>query len=93
MNFYYHKVIKLNILRFFKELLNKTFLTMILILVLGYFINMIPGVGWFNFILKSSIYSIFYGILMFSFGIIDFERELIKNTLKPILKKKHKCLN
>ena len=88
MNFYYHKVINLNIFRFFKELLSRTFLVLILILVLAYFISLIPGSGWFNFILKSTIYSIIYGILMFSFGIIDFEKELIKNTLKPILKNK-----
>lgn len=87
MNFYYHKVIGLNIFRFFKELLNKTILTVLLVFVIGYLINYIPGSGWLNFILKSISYSMVYAILMYLMGMIDFEKQLFKNALAPIVKK------
>ncbi len=87
MNFYYHKVIGLNIIRFFKELFYKTLPAIILIFIIGYFINYMPGKGWFNFIIKAVFYSIAYGVLMYSKGIIKFEKELFQNSLAPILKK------
>ena len=87
MNFYYHKTIGLNILRFFKELFNKTIVAILLIVAIGYFINYIPGTGWINFIIKAVSYSIVYIILMYKIGIIEFEKNLFKNTLSLILKK------
>tara|TARA_R110002049_G_scaffold275301_1_gene453322 strand:+ start:2219 stop:3706 length:1488 start_codon:yes stop_codon:yes gene_type:complete len=87
MNFYYHRVIGLNIFRFFKELLNKTILTVLLVFVIGYLISYIPGSGWLNFILKSISYSIVYVVLMHKIGLIDFEKQLFKNTLAPIFKR------
>lgn len=86
MNFYYHKKIGLNIIRFFKELLSKTLLVVILSLILGYFINLIPGEGWINFISKSVIYVTVFSLLIFKIGLIDFEKQLFKNTLNPLFK-------
>lgn len=87
MNYYYHKVIKLNILRFFKELLHKTLPVFLLTLAIGYFINMIPGENWLNFILKATLYSLVYLVLMFKLGTISFEKQLIKKTVFPIFNK------
>lgn len=87
MNFYYHKVIGLNILRFFKELLSKTIWAILLAMLAGYFINFIPGVGWLNFIIKSVCYSICYGFLMYTIGVIEFEKKLFKDSFAPILRK------
>ncbi|MEN3324118.1 oligosaccharide flippase family protein [Mariniflexile soesokkakense] len=87
MNIYYHKVIKINIPRFFKELLNKTFFTVIIIFILGYLVNYIPGYGWINFIVKAIIYSTVYAILMYLFGILDYEKDLFKNTTLSLLNK------
>ena len=86
MNFYYHKKIGLNIIRFFKELLSKTLLVVIFSLILGYFINLIPGEGWINFISKSVIYVTVFSLLMFKIGLNDFEKQLFKNTLNPLFK-------
>ena len=86
MNFYYHKIIGLNILRFFKELFHKTIVAMVLIIIIGYFINFIPGTGWINFIIKSIGYSVIYALLMYKLGIIEFEKELFKSTMQPVLK-------
>lgn len=87
MNFYYHKVIGLNIIRFFKELFHKTLPVVLLIFTICFFINYIPGQGWFNFVLKSICYSIIYVLLMYNLGIIEFEKELFINVYNSMLKK------
>ncbi|OEK08466.1 hypothetical protein A8C32_03175 [Flavivirga aquatica] len=86
MNFYYHKEIGLNIIRFFKELFNKTIFAIILAFAVGYVINLIPGTDWINFIIKSTIYSIVFSVLAYNIGLIDFEKDLFKKTLNPLLK-------
>ncbi len=88
MNFYYHRVIKLNILRFFKELGNKIVLALLIILAIGYGINYIPGDGWINFIIKGSIYTIVFVILMYSLGMLNYEKELFKKPIASVLKRK-----
>ncbi len=82
MNFYYHKVISLNILRFFKELAHKIIFTLILISIMGYGITHIPGYGWINFLMKSLLFTIIYGFLIYYLGMIEFEKNLIRNTIQ-----------
>ncbi|WP_445957804.1 lipopolysaccharide biosynthesis protein [Yeosuana sp.] len=87
MNIYYHRAIGLNIFRFFKELLHKIIWTVLLIFAIGYAISYLPGTGWVNFIIKGTGYSIVYVLLMYSVGMIDFEKQLFQNALAPIVKK------
>jgi len=87
MNFYYHRTIGLNIIRFFKELLNKTIIVLLVVIGISYLLNFIPGSGWGNFILKGTSYTIIYGVLIYFFGMINFEQELFKNSLKAVLNK------
>ena len=92
MNYYYHKVLNINVFRFFKELFNKTLLTFILILGIGYGIRFIPGDNWINFFLKSFIYSLVYFFFIYNFGIIEFEKLLFNKTIenfKSKFNKKH----
>jgi len=84
MNFYYYKVIKLNIPRFFKEVASKILPTFLLVLGIGYLIDFIPGQGWFNLGIKIAIYSIIFGSLIYAFGMIEFERDLFRNLVKTI---------
>ncbi|PKV50973.1 O-antigen/teichoic acid export membrane protein [Aquimarina sp. MAR_2010_214] len=86
MNFYYHRVVKINIKRFFKELFSRTMIALILILIIGYFINFIPGNGWLNFVSKSILYSLVYFLIMFYFGMIVFEKDMIKEYLYKLMK-------
>ncbi len=84
MNFYYHKVVKINIIRFFKEIFSKTMITLFGVLFTGYFINLIPGNDWLNFVLKSVLYTIVYFFSMFYFGMIPFEKEMLKGFIQKI---------
>lgn len=88
MNFYYHRVIKLNILRFFKELLNKIVLALLIVAIIGYGIDYIPGKGWMNFIAKGSLYTIAFVTLIYTLGMLDYEKKLLKKPLASILKRK-----
>ncbi|MCF8273429.1 MAG: oligosaccharide flippase family protein [Flavobacteriaceae bacterium] len=88
MNYYYYKVIKLNILRFFKELFNKTIISLFFVIIIGFVINIIPGENWFNFIIKAILYSIVFAIVFYYFAINKYEKELINNSfIKKIFKK------
>ncbi|QKX06873.1 oligosaccharide flippase family protein [Aquimarina sp. TRL1] len=87
MNIYYHKVIKLNIFRFFKELINKILPVAILVFIIGWFINYLPGEGWFNFILKGVLYSLCYASLMYLLGMVSYEKDIFKNAIGSILSK------
>ncbi|WP_341214646.1 oligosaccharide flippase family protein [uncultured Wocania sp.] len=92
MNYYYHKVLGINILRFFKELFNKTLLIFVLILGIGYLISYLPGDSWLNFFLKAIMYSVVYFALMYYKGSIEFEKLLfnksIGNLKNKIIKKR-----
>ncbi len=88
MNFYYHRVIKLNIPRFFKELAYRTIIALIIILAIGYFINYIPGDGWLNFVLKGSTYTIVFGVLMYTLGLHEYEKQLFVKPIASVLKRK-----
>jgi len=61
---------------------------LIVVVAIGYFINYIPGEGWLNFIYKGISYTIIFGILMYSFGIHEYERQLFVKPLVSVLKRK-----
>lgn len=87
MNVYYYKVLKLNLLRFFKELFMKTLPTQLIVVAIGYGINFIPGEGWINFIIKCGLYSAVFALLMYSFGMIPYEKQLFAGVLSKFSKK------
>lgn len=84
MNFYYHSVIGLNIPRFFKGLLNKTIIVVLAVVFISFFINLIPGSGWINFVIKGVTYTLTYGVLIYFFGMVNFEKDLFKNSFSAI---------
>jgi O-antigen/teichoic acid export membrane protein len=88
MNFYYHRILKLDMYRFFKELLNKTGVIVLVIFALGYIVAFIPGEGWINFIVKCAIYTMIYLFLMYSYGMISYEKELLRSSIHLFKKSK-----
>jgi len=89
MNIYYYKVIKIDIPRFFKEIAKKMLPTFILILGIGYLINLIPGIGWLNLGLKILLFSLIYGSLAYTLGMVEFEKNLFKSLTQKITIKFH----
>jgi O-antigen/teichoic acid export membrane protein len=88
MNIYYYKVIHLNIVYFFKQMFFKTIPTFIFIMIVGYLITHIPGSGWFNLFSKIVLFSATYGFLMYSFGMLESEKEILRNAIPFSIKNK-----
>ncbi len=85
MNWYYHKEVGIQIIRFFKELTHKVVPTALLIALLGYFLNWgWSATGWVHFVGKIAVYSALYLPLMFLLGMRDNERDLIRGALSVL---------
>lgn len=87
MNIYYYKVIHLNIPRFFKEVSYKIVVCALIALIIGYAIQLIPGKGWFNFALKALLFSIVYISIIYKFGTIAYEKNIIMEAIVPLKNK------
>lgn len=75
MNWYFDKKLNINIKVFFIQTFGKLLIALILSLIVGYFLNIIIGEGWGNFILKSVLYSIIYSLLAYYIVLNDFEKK------------------
>lgn len=74
MTAYYHRFLKLDMLYFFKKLLN-IFVVSLITIVMGYFIaDHINGNSWLIFALKAVLISLLYVALMYKWGISNEER-------------------
>lgn len=87
MNVYYHKVINLYILLFFKELLKSILPAFILVMIAGYTINLIPGSNFFNLTIKIICFAIVYWLTMYTIGMQKDEKVIIIDSI-PFLKRK-----
>lgn len=88
MNFYYSRVLELHILRFFKELLRGLLPAFLVTLVIGYFIDFLPGTGWLNLGFKIFAFICTFIVLMGRFGLNASERETIGAMLPGFLRKR-----
>ena len=88
MNFYYHKVLKLQMKRFFIELQNRILPIFILTLGVGYIFNFLPGSNWINLLIKIILFVTFFSMLMYKIAMNQSEKEVIKSVLPKFLKVK-----
>tara|TARA_B100000795_G_scaffold119308_1_gene88739 strand:+ start:728 stop:2248 length:1521 start_codon:yes stop_codon:yes gene_type:complete len=88
MNFYYQKVLKLEILSFFKSVAFKIMPSFILVIIFGYFINKIQGHNWFNLVLKIMSFTFVYLIILYFFGTKISEKIIFKRLFSFNLKTK-----
>ena len=87
MNFYYQRVMNLDIIRFFKELLHRLLLVFIVILAVGYLIDWIPGYDWSNLFVKIILFGFVFIVLMYKFGMNADETSAVRSFI-PFLRKK-----
>ena len=90
INCYYYKVIKLNVLKFWKEiflLTMKFIIPIVIILVLMLFIKLN---GWYQFIVFGSIYTILYLVFAYFFCFNKYEKDIADNLLIKLKIKKKK---
>ncbi len=80
LNVYYHRVLKLDMFRFFKEVSFKILPFSLLAFSVGFGIRYFPGGGWFNFALKVILFTGVYFLLIYKYGIIYSEKDLFRRS-------------
>lgn len=84
MNIYYQKRVDINILLFWKNIFKMT-IPIIIVFILGILMNkFISYYSFKNFIIKGSIYTLLYLILMYFMGMNTEEKKEIKKLLKKL---------
>lgn len=87
MNIYYYKKVNIDIPRFWNNIIKVT-IPVVISLILSTLINsFISGSGFIHIIVKGILFSLIYIILVIKIGMNDYEKNLIMNPLKKILKK------
>jgi len=87
LNIYYYRIVNINIFRFFKEVFNKTFLLLLLVFGISYFLNYIPGNNWFIFVIRASIYSLIFILIIYNLGMVESEKKIFRDPIVVLLKK------
>lgn len=88
LNFYYQKVVGLNIPRFFIDTQHGLLPSFFVILALGYVIDYIPGSGWLNLVFKIGLFGVSFCAIMYRFGMNEAERITVRGVLPGFLRKK-----
>lgn len=85
LNIYYHKKVGINIIEFWKNIL-QMLIPVIFTIMLGIFINrLFNSTTMIMLLIKICIYSIIYCILMWMFAMNEYERNILR---KPLMKLK-----
>jgi O-antigen/teichoic acid export membrane protein len=84
MNVYYHRVIGLNIFRFFKELHHKVVPAICIIVFLSYILSLVEISNWITMIFSVVVYSIIYGVIMYKIGMLESEKVILVQICKPL---------
>lgn len=89
MNIYYYKKIKINIPKFWKEIILMT-IPIAVTIGIGFIINnMISMGGYGGIFIKAVLYSVIYFVLMWNLAINSYEKDLL---MGPIVKIKNKVM-
>lgn len=88
MNMYYKRVLHLEIARFFKELTMPIVPVFIVTVAIGYAIDLIPGEGWTNLVIKIILFATTFMAMMFKFGLNEFERGTFTQSIPFLHRKK-----
>lgn len=81
-NIIFYKKLKINLVRYYKELLSGILPSIIIVIILGLILNNFIGNTWLGFIIKSSILVIIYFVEMILFGFNKYEKELLCSIFK-----------
>lgn len=88
MNIYYSSKLQLEITRFYKELLQKLLPSFLVVLIVGYGINYLPGEGWLNLSLKIFAFLCIFFFIVGKFGLKEAERQTLLSVMPGFLRKK-----
>lgn len=88
LNIYYHKVIHINMFKFYKKTYTTIVLATLLCIVVGFGVGYInPLGGWLGFLAEAAVYVVIFAVLMYFIGLNKGEKNLIRGKIKKILHK------
>lgn len=88
LNIYYHKVIHINMLKFYKKTYTTILLATLACMAVGFGISyMNPLGGWIGFLAEAAVYVVVFAVLMYFIGLNKGEKNLIMGKLKKFLHK------
>ncbi len=87
MNIYYHVVLKINVLEFWKQILRMSLGMVIPILFGIYAFACIDIANNIQFLLLIAIYTIVYGVSMWFLGFNDYEKSLLASPIKKVIRR------
>lgn len=87
INIYYQKKVGLNIPKFFKEVLGRLLPAMILSAVVGIAFLYLPVGGWLGLLVKGILFTLIYGVSVWTIGMNSYEKKLFTDPVMGILKR------
>lgn len=84
MNIYYYKVIKINVIKFWKNIMRMTLPFTLPIIVIIIIMNAISLSGYMNLIIFGGIYTLMYSIVSYFFVMNDYEKNIINKVLRKL---------
>lgn len=93
MNVYYDRVIKLDILRFWKEIITITITFLIPILSIIVFMKIINLTGYISVLIYGAIYTIIYLITVYKLSMNNYERNLVNKPIIKVMSKLRRILH
>ena len=87
MNYIFVKKIGINLLEYYKGLFTGSLLSILGAGFCSYIISRYSGVSWFSLLIDIIVLLIVYIILLFVFGMNNYEKNLLKNMFSKLLRK------
>lgn len=82
MNFYYQRVLGLNIGTYFTGVLKGNSRVFVVALLFGLVLRMVPGDGWTVLVVRVVLFSVFYAVATLQYGMNERERFEIQSMMK-----------
>ena len=84
MNIYYYKKVKINIFKFWKEIVKLILPLIIPIIIILIVMNLYDYNNFINIIIYALLYTIIYTIIAYNFSMNNYEKKLVINALKKL---------
>ena len=84
MNIYYYKKVKINIFKFWKEIVKLILPLIIPIIIILIVMNLYGYNSFINIIIYALLYTIIYTIIAYNFSMNNYEKKLVINALKKL---------
>ena len=85
-SFYFHKVLKIDMIRFVKETFDKLWLALLIASLFTYAISMYLAISWITFLIQIVLTTFIYITCMWVVGMNSNEKQIVNNFIKEIIK-------